>query len=48
MRSLPIPLRWYLSAVYLCAFILVAAHIPSFVAWHPFTHDHLIILTLVT
>ncbi len=48
MRNLPIPLRWYLSAVYLCAFILVVTHIPLLIAWRPFTRDHLIILILVT
>ncbi len=44
MRSLPIPLRWYLSAVYLCALILVTTHIPLLVAWRPLTHDHLIVV----
>jgi len=44
MRSLPIPLRWYLGAIYLCTLILVATHIPLLVAWHPLTHDHLIVV----
>jgi len=48
MRILPIPLRRYLSAVYLCALLLVAMQLPALVAWRPFTRDHLIILTLVT
>lgn len=48
MRILPIPLRRYLSAVYLCALLLVAMQLPSLVAWRPFTRDHLIILTLAT
>jgi len=48
MRGSPITLRWYLSAVYLCALILVAMQLPAFVAWHPFTHDHFIILISAT
>ncbi len=48
MRTLPSPLRRYLCAVYLCALLLVATQLPSLIAWHPFTHDHLLLLAVVT
>ena len=48
MRTLPVPLRWYLCTVYLCALLLVATQLPSLIAWRPFIQDHLLLLGVVT
>lgn len=40
MRSISVPMRWYLGAVYACALLLVAVRFLALVAWRPSAPGH--------